>query len=100
MADKDVALAMMGAAVGLAGLLLVFSGFLLARAAQYETKRGDVYRILAKVGLIPILAAFGCTVIAVWAAEGGQWSQRYLYCGFNLTLAISAVYAIIGLLKA
>lgn len=52
MPEKDTALAIMGAAVGLAGLLLVFSGFLLARAAQYESKRGDVYRVFAKFGLL------------------------------------------------
>ena len=39
MADKEVAPAIMGAAIGLAGLLLVFAGFLLVRAPKMSEEK-------------------------------------------------------------
>ena len=100
MAEKDVALAILGAAIGLAGLLLVFAGFLLVRAAEFQTRRGDIYRTIAKAALVPLLAAFACTALATLAAQGSEWAQRHLYLSFYIVLVISAVYAIIALLKA
>jgi hypothetical protein len=100
LAEKDVALAILGAAIGLAGLLLVFAGFLLVRAAEFQSRRGDIYRIMAKAALAPLLAAFTCTALATWASEGGEWAQHHLYLSFYIVLVISAVYAIIALLKA
>jgi cytochrome bd-type quinol oxidase subunit 2 len=101
MADKDAALAILQAAIAGAGLLLVFAGFLLTRAEQFgrETARRSV-RGLAKAALIPLLAAIACTWIGIWAAQGGAWSQQHLYFCFQVLLVISAVYAIIALLKA
>lgn len=100
MAEKDVALAIMGAALGLAGLLLVFSGFLLARSAQYESKRGDKYRYLAKLAMIPTLLCFACTLVALWSVQGGSWSEKHLYDIFKAVLAVSALYAIVGLYES
>ena len=82
MADKEAALAIMAAAIGLAGLLLVFSGFLLVRAAEFQTRRGDIYRTIAKSALVPLLAAFFCTALATWAAQGNEWAQKQLYLSF------------------
>jgi hypothetical protein len=100
MAERDAALAIMGGAIGIAGLLLVFAGFLLSRAAAYQTKRGDIFKHLAQLSLVPILAALACAWIATWAAQGGEWSQYHVYACFKLVLALSGIYAIIGLLKA
>jgi hypothetical protein len=100
MADRESALAILGAAIGDAGLLLVFAGFLLIKADSYQTKRGDKFRWIAKAALIPLLAAIACTWIAVDAAQGGSWQGAYLYCSFKIVLAVSAVYAIIAVLMS
>jgi hypothetical protein len=97
---KDEALAIMGAAISIAGLLLVFAGFLLTKAESYETKRGDVYRNFAKLSLVPVLAALACTWVAIGAAQGGMWQQDYMYLCLKIVVALSAIYAIIGLLQA
>ena len=101
MADKDAALAILQAAIALAGLLLVFAGFLLARAEQFPNERARrSLKRLAKFALVPLLAAIGCTWLAVWAAQGANWSQQHLYSCFQIILVISALYAIIALVKA
>lgn len=43
---KDIIMSILGAAVGLAGLLLVFSGFIFAQAASFPTETPD--RITSK----------------------------------------------------
>jgi hypothetical protein len=69
--DKEISLGIMGGAVAVAGLLLVFTGFLFARADQYDgSRRGDKYRTIARLGLIPLLASLICTWISLEAAMG------------------------------
>jgi cytochrome bd-type quinol oxidase subunit 2 len=101
MADKDAALAILQAAIAGAGLLLIFAGFLLARGEQFERENARrSIRRLAKAALVPLLAAMTCTWIGVLAAEGDTWSQQHLYPCFQLVLVVSALYAVIALLRA
>ena len=56
MESKDIVIAMFGAAVGLAGILLVFVGFVYSHAETIDladTRRK--YKIIAKLGLAPFL---------------------------------------------
>lgn len=98
--NENIALGVMQGAIGLAGLLLVFSGFLLSKAESFETKRGDRYRAIALSGLIPLLAALSCSWIAVWALQGAPWSSLHLLGVLKITLVFTAAYAIIGLWSA
>jgi hypothetical protein len=56
---KDVIVSILGAAVGLAGLLLVFSGFLFSQAASFPPDTSDKiinkYRNVARVAIYPFL---------------------------------------------
>jgi hypothetical protein len=56
--DKDIALGILQAAIALAGLLLVFIGFLQAKAEQtaLAAPRRKI-QILARCGLVPFLSA-------------------------------------------
>jgi hypothetical protein len=69
--SKDLVVAILGAAVALAGLLLVFCGFLYSQADSFPSTTDDTlldkYRNAAKLGVVPFL---GCLAIAALA---GAW---------------------------
>ena len=57
---KDIILALLSGSVSLAGLLLIFSGFLFSQAAGFDPdhtpdKMIDAYRNAARVGVLPFL---------------------------------------------
>jgi hypothetical protein len=59
---KDTMVAILGAAVGFAGLLLIFSGFLFAQAGSFPPESTDDatidrYRNAGKWGLLPFFTA-------------------------------------------
>jgi hypothetical protein len=58
MAEKDVILAILGSDIAVAGLILVFAGFLMTKADSFEGSRyGDKFNWLALGGLIPIICS-------------------------------------------
>lgn len=97
--EKDVALAFLGGDLATAGLLLIFCGFLFSKAESFETRRGDKYRILAKIGVIPLILAFlsaGLCVVTV--DDPAARMTDYGMLAFVLTLVSSALYSIIALI--
>jgi hypothetical protein len=99
--ERDVALAIMGSAMAAAGLLLVFAGFLFARADQYESRRGDKYRLIARLGLIPLVSSLVCTWFSLKAAENFlSWYSLHLALAFTALLIVTGVYAVAALLLA
>ena len=66
---KDVVLAVLGASVGLAGLLLVFSGFVFGQASAASTvvpdKKIARYKSVGRAGLYPFLGAIGNSLAAI-----------------------------------
>ena len=97
MIDKDVELGIMQAAIAIAGLLLVFMGFLLSRADQtgLQTKR-RVIKAVAIGGFVPFTAALACAWQSVWAIQGASSSALTLFCTVKIVLALTALYAIIA----
>jgi hypothetical protein len=98
--DKEISLAIMGGVLAIAGLLLVFSGFLFARSDQLEPKRGKKYRLIARLGLVPFVASIACTWISLQASKGNVWSVNSLECVFDAVLFLTSVYAVVSLLIA
>jgi len=98
MADRDTILAVLQSGMALAGLLLIFSGFLFSRAGSYSTKRGDVFTWLARATLLPVLLAIGLSWISVEALDGAQWASRHLFLFVGIMLAVTAAYACISAL--
>lgn len=95
--DKDVALGILQAAIALAGLLLVFIGFLQTKADQtaLADDRNRV-RLLARVGLIPFFGALICTWQSIWAIQGAVVSGEYLYLTLKIVLVLTGLYAIMA----
>jgi hypothetical protein len=96
--EHDTILAIFSSGIALAGLLLIFSGFLFSKAASYGTKRGDKYTIFAKLTLIPVLAALALTWASVSALEGNQWAGLHLITFLKITLGITTIFSIVGIL--
>jgi len=95
--DRDIILAVLQSGIALAGLLLIFAGALLTKAATFETRRGDKYKTLAAITLVPVLAAIGLSWVSIYALRGNTWAQYHLLTGLEITLGLTAVFAIIAL---
>ena len=101
MPDRDVILAVLQSGIALAGLLLIFAGFLLSKAGTtYNTRKGDIYKYLAWSTGLPVLVALAESWISIKAIEGSQWAGFFLLTGLRITIAFTAVFAIIGVIFA
>jgi hypothetical protein len=98
MADHDTILAVLSSAIALAGLLLVFSTFLFGKAAAFSSKRGDKFNHLAKITLLPVLVSLALAWFSAMALEGNTWCGTHLITLLKVTLGITAIFAIVGML--
>jgi hypothetical protein len=98
MAERDTILAVLSSAIGLAGLLLIFSGFLFSKVASFSTTRGDKFRTLAKLTIFPVMASLALAWISVMALEGNVWASSHLTTLLKVTLAVTAIFATVGIL--
>jgi uncharacterized membrane protein len=96
MIERDAALAVLGGALALAGVLLIFIGFILPKTEAYNERTADRFRWIARLGLFPFLAALFCAWVSIWAVQGGLWSGMHLWGVLKLTLVLTAIYAIIS----
>lgn len=63
---KDVIIAVFGATVEFAGLLLVFIALVYSKSEGMDSsRRADRYRLVAKLGLIPFLLSIACAWICL-----------------------------------
>lgn len=101
MADKDVVLAILQAAIAIAGLVLVYSGFIINKAGSYsDVRKGKKLSRLARGGMIPVLAALFCSFLCLRALLpgrwGSSWASHWIIFVFEIVLALTAGYAIIA----
>jgi hypothetical protein len=98
--EKDTILAAIGSAIGLAGLLLVFVGFIYTHGESFSnaaTKRK--YQRVAKAGIVP----FSVALVSAWFCL--RWLQ---WCGptdyllalllFKVCLLLTFAYGIIAVI--
>jgi sorbitol-specific phosphotransferase system component IIC len=95
---KDTILAVLGASVSLAGLLLVFVGFLYSHAETFETKRRDRFRRIAKAGLIPFLVSLLCAWFCVQWLTGDARVYSLCLHSFRASMVLTAAYGLVTLL--
>lgn len=100
MPDKDVILAVLGDDIAVAGLVLVFAGFLFTKAGEYDTRYGDKYRRLALAGLLPVLTALVSAWLCIGAIEGNTWDAAHSLLGLKIVLVLTGSYAIVSALVA
>lgn len=101
MADKDIALALLQAAVAIAGLVLVYSAFLATKAEGLNnTKRAKKFMLVSRLSLVPVVIAIFCALVAVRVLLPGHcasaWAGSWLIFIFEILLVITGIYAIIA----
>ena len=101
MADKDEALAILQAAIAIAGLVLVYSGFVLAKGAGFnDVRKGKKFQRLAQWGLVPVVSSLFCALMGVRVLLPGRfgstWSSNWILFAFEVVLFLTGAYAIIA----
>jgi hypothetical protein len=103
-ATKEIALAALGGAAGIAGLLLVFVGFIIIKVEALPGETSDrmlrKYDIVARLGMLPlfvlttvILAAYGWLFYPASSLLFFTWSA-----GFVVGMVLFLVYSIAAIL--
>jgi hypothetical protein len=100
---KDIILAVLGASVAIAGLLLVFTGFLFTQAASFPATTPDAitenFRAGVRVGIIPFLAALADSVVSfLWLLWPGTFLYQTAIIGFLAVLVGTATYGAVTIL--
>jgi hypothetical protein len=97
MVEKDVILGVLGNDIAIAALLLVFAGFVIAKAESFQNvTRADRYRWLARCSLIPIVAALVSAWISIDGLQGCAWCSENALPSLKLVLVLTGLYAIIA----
>ncbi|MFY9752189.1 MAG: hypothetical protein WAJ92_06095 [Candidatus Acidiferrales bacterium] len=97
---KDIIIAVLGSGVGLAGILLVFIGFIYSHAETFASvPTRKKYRLVGRLGLIP----FAFSLLSAWCSL--RWLQAsgpVAYCwsirSFELCLILTFLYGTITLI--
>jgi hypothetical protein len=100
---KDIAIAVLGASLGLAALLIVFMGFLLAYAETFPPTTPDRisrrFKVAAKWGLAPtVLAVMEALAAYAWLIWRGDQLLWLWGAGFALLAVLFLVYAVVAVL--
>lgn len=99
---KDIAVAVVGGSLGLAALLVVFIGFLLAHAATFPAQVADRierrFRLTARWGLAPMAAAVLEAVICyLWLVCRSDHLLQVWVVGFVVVAIGFLVYAVVAI---
>ena len=95
--EKDAIVAILEGAVSLAGLLLVFVGFVYARGEAMASTRGDRFKHLARAGIAPFGISIWCAWICVSYLQGDLTLFRSAVLLFRADLIGTTLYAFLVL---
>jgi hypothetical protein len=94
--DRDVLLAVMQTDLSLAGLVLVFTGFILSKGESFSSRRGDKYQYLALCSFVTI----GLAMVSAWACldalESKQWDFIHPLVLFKTVLVATGLYVLVS----
>ena len=103
--SKDIVLAVLSGSVSLAGLLLVFSGFLFTQAEGFDSDQTpdatiNRYKKAARFGAIPFTLCIILAGISVlWLLYQAPILFSLSWIGFLALLVLTAVYGVFTVLK-
>jgi hypothetical protein len=101
---KDVVTAILASAVGLAGLLLVFSGFVLSQAAGFPNTTPNAitkkFEKAARIGMVPFLFALVVSGLSfLWLLHPSPGIYCATVIGFAVLLLGTGLYGAIAFWK-
>jgi uncharacterized membrane protein len=95
MPERDALLAILQGDLALAGLMLVFAGFVISKAETYQTRGGDRYKYAGLASIIPISTAILSAWASVDAVGGNYWFAASLSF-FKLVLVLTMAYILVA----
>ena len=98
--ERDTVTAVFSSSVGLAGILLVFVGFVYSRTETFErADRVRRYQIVAKLGVIPFaLALVSAWLCLMWLGSSNAELYNDAIFVFQACLVLTGLYGVIALL--
>jgi hypothetical protein len=98
METKDIVVAIFGAAVGLAGILLVFVGFVYSRAETMDIARTrEKFRRIAKSGIVPFLVSLLCSALCLrWMLVPSVVTFCWVRYSFYVCLVLTTLYGVVA----
>jgi hypothetical protein len=92
---------MLGATIALAGLLLIFSGFLYGQAAIMPAATDDklinTYKNVARFALIPFVGSILlASASATWFMICASWLTSVIFFGFIVLSLATIIYGIVA----
>lgn len=100
MPDNNTILAALQSEISLAGLLLVFAGFLITKSASVPSEYKTRFKVLCVVALLSVLGDLGLSFLCVRVLEGNQWGGRHLLCDLKISLVLTALVGICGIIAS
>ena len=99
--STDVQSAILGASLSLAGLLLVFAGFLASRADRFDsTKRAVPYSRTAKYAAVPFFLFMAIALVSIRCLENESGRLcPYVSPIFQFAIVLTGLYGFVTILK-
>jgi hypothetical protein len=100
MEKKDIVIALFGAAMGLAGILLVVVGFIYSHSETLDLEDDRrKYKVVAKIGMAPFLLSFVCALFGVhWMLYQTENCFLATLYSFYLNIGATALYGVVAFL--
>jgi hypothetical protein len=98
--DNNTILAVLQSEIGLAGLLLVFAGFLLTKTASVASQYKTRFTLISILTLLPFLADLGLAFLCVRILKGNPWGEGHVLCDLEISLVLTALVGICGLIAS
>jgi hypothetical protein len=94
---KDIVIAALGASAAIAGLILIFSGFLFAQAATFPATTADEvikkFQWCGRLGTLPFLSCMAVTAVSFrWLLNPSPLGFDLSIYLFYITLALTTIY--------
>lgn len=98
MMEKDTILAVFGSSVGLAGIVLVFVGFVSSHGEGFQNNdRKRVFKRVGKAGLAPFTIALAAASLSLcWLENPNPTSYYFALLAFKLSMISTLLYGIIS----
>jgi hypothetical protein len=94
---NDLVATILEADVALAGLLLVFVGLVYSRGKELDSRTGNRFKIVARMGILPMGLSLWCAWICVNYLTGDVTLFRTVVIMFRSDLILTGFYALIVL---
>ena len=91
--EKELVAAILDADVALAGLLLVFVGFVYTRRDELSSERRNRFKNVARTGVLPFGLSLWCAWVCVNYLSGDTALARTVVVMFRTDLIVTALYA-------